>query len=409
MGAESFRRQLQLLLDERGWTIPQLANKSGYHRGYLWELATGRSSKRPSRTLVEDLDQALSAGGTLIMAMEGGDNEVDRRQMLRDLGTLALVAPLAGVESFRQDLTHAVGGADLAGQWAEIVGEYAQTFYLTTPDALLRDLLVDLSVVQGQLSGSTEPVRGSLSRVAGQLAAITAMAWASIGQPRQARRWWSTARQATDASGDTAARVWVRGWEVANGLYERRPIAVILDRAAEARAIAGDRADAGTAGLYAGLAQTLAVAGHPDAVSTLHRVADITSRVDAAEAADNHSMFGWPEVRLRHTESYVYTAIGDTARAYAAQDAALALYGSDLAREHAAMLLHRARCMIIDGDVSGGVGYAHQVLDDLPAEHHTDLVFAVAHDALRAVPPPDRRLAAVAGLRDRLAPSEKRA
>jgi hypothetical protein len=133
-------------------------------------------------------------------------------------------------------------------------------------------------------------------------------------------------------------------------------------------AIARDRADAGTAGVLAGLAQTQAVAGRGDALETLGRVAEVTERVNATEAADFESMFGWPEVRLRHTQSYVYTALGETARAYAAQDAALVLYGQELARERAAMLLHRAHCMIKDGDLSGGVGYAHQVLNELPSE-----------------------------------------
>nr|WP_307937093.1 hypothetical protein [Salinispora arenicola] len=46
-------------------------------------------------------------------------------------------------------------------------------------------------------------------------------------------------------------------------------------------------------------------------------------------------MFGWPEVRLRHTESYVYTHLGHTQRALAAQDRALELYPADLGRERA--------------------------------------------------------------------------
>src|SRR5438552_4017444 len=33
-------------------------------------------------------------------------------------------------------------------------------------------------------------------------------------------------------------------------------------------------------------------------------------------------MLGWPEVRLRHTESYVYTRPGDTRQANAAREAA---------------------------------------------------------------------------------------
>jgi transcriptional regulator with XRE-family HTH domain len=403
MGAESFRHRLHELLHQRGWTVPTLAKVAGYHRGYLWELANGRNRKRPSADLVADLDQALGADGTLILAWEGGDDVVDRREVLRDLSVLALAAPMAGVESIRQGLHAALRpAAGATHQWDEIVAEYAQTFYLSAPHELLRDLMADIVLLSRQLPDAAERGRPPLCRAAGQLAAITAMTWAGLGQHRQAHRWWGTARDAADASRDPATRVWVRGWQVANGLYERRPATAIFDSASEAVAIAGTRADAGAAGLFAGLAQTQAVARHPEALSTLGRVADLTGRVSAAEAADHDSMFGWPEVRLRHTESYVYTTLGETARAYQAQDAALALYGPDLARECAAMQLHRARCMITDGDVSGGAAYAHQVLDQLPDEHHTELVYAVARDALVAVPDSDANLTPVSGLRERL-------
>jgi hypothetical protein len=155
--------------------------------------------------------------------------------------------------------------------------------------------------------------------------------------------------------------------------------------------VANGLATAGAAGLYAGLAQTLAVDGNRDvALAALAMVADITDRLPSSVIADEDSMFGWPEVRLRHTESYVYTRLGDTARAYAAQDRALHIYPQALTRERAAMQIHRATCMIIDGDVAGGLGYADGVLDDLPAEHHTHLVYAVGRAMLAAVPDRER-------------------
>src|SRR5439155_10651423 len=130
-----------------------------------------------------------------------------------------------------------------------------------------------------------------------------------------------------------------------NGLYEQRSIPTILKRASESAAVGGRIACAGTAGMYAGLAQTLAVAGHADeALAALGRVAAITDELPSSVTAAEDSMFGWPEVRLRHTESYVYTWLGDTKRAYAAQQSALSLYPPHLLRERAAMLLHRAAC-----------------------------------------------------------------
>jgi transcriptional regulator with XRE-family HTH domain len=405
LSAHSFADVLHQLRTARGLSLPQLAEAANYTRGYLWEIETGRKSA--SADAAARLDQVLQAGGRLLAALQQPDgDDVKRRQVLVELGVLGLAIPLAGAEAVRHGLTAALGGSDEddIDEWTEIAEEYARSFYYTSPTRLLRDLTVDLDVLARSIPGSVAPTARGLSRVGGQLAAISAMAWASAGEMRHARRWWRTARRASDRSGDLPTQVWVRGWEVTDGLYEQRPMPQILDRAAEATALAGRLPSAGTAGLYAGLAQTLAVAGRrEEAIAALSRVADITDRLPALVLADEESMFGWPEVRLRHTESYVYAALGDTTRAYAAQDQALALYPGALARERAAMLLHRAGCMIRDGDVSGGLVYAGTVLDDLPTEQHTDLVYAVARAALATLPETERRRRDVKELTGRLA------
>ncbi|MGH2769750.1 MAG: hypothetical protein ACRDJF_04425, partial [Actinomycetota bacterium] len=337
---------------------------------------------------------------------EGGE-DVNRRQLLVDLGMLGLAAPLAGVEAVRQGLAAAFTGDERAAdvdEWDEIAHEYARSFFVIPPDRLLRDLTADLSVLQLRLDEPDDNLKRSFARVGGQLAAISAMAWADAGEAGRAHRWWRTARQLADRSGDTETRTWVRGWEVTNGLYEQRPVSIILDRAAEATSIAGPLACAGTAGLYAGLAQTLAVAGRAgEALAALERVAGVTDRLPARVVAAEDSMFGWPEVRLRHTESYVYTWLGDTSRAYAAQEAALRIYPESLARSRAKMLLHRVACMIRDGDVGGGLAYAGQVLDSLPVEHHTETVYALGRAAVRVMPVQERGRPEAVELRARLA------
>lgn len=321
-----------------------------------------------------------------------GDEDVNRRQMLVQLGMLGLATTFVTVETVRQGLAatlsdegHAAGVDD----WDAIVDEYGLAFYSVPGDRLLRDLTADLAILRQGLERGDDSA--GMARAAGQLSAISAAVWAGMGETRQAGRWWRTARGLTDRSGDTETRIWVRGWEVTGGLYEDRPVPAILDAAAHACAIAGDRACAGSAGLYAGLAQTLAVAGRrEEALAALYRVADLTDRMPAGVVADEDSMFGWPEVRLRHTESYVYTWLGDATRAYAAQEAALRLYPQSLVRDRAKMLLHRAACMIREGDVGGGLGYATQVLDDLPATQHTAGVHQIGRAAMRFLPPGER-------------------
>jgi transcriptional regulator with XRE-family HTH domain len=427
--------QLAAYRQAAGLKQEELAPLLHYGRSSVANVETGRQ-KGPQR-FCQRCDEILGADGALLAAYEAteagiqeqrhqarpatksasgstlavaahtvGEEHVKRRRLVIDLGLIGLSTPLAVVEAVRHRLAAfaATGQSPDIDEWDEITWEYARSFYDTPVERLLRDLTADLSVLEQRLSSQRTTDQSDFARVGGQLATIAAMAWASAGEIRHARRWWRTARQLADRSCDVTTRMWVRGWEVANGLYEQRQIAVILERARESAAVGGDVACAGTAGMYAGLAQTLAVAGRADeAVATLMRVAAITDQLPGQVVAAEDSMFGWPEVRLRHTESFVYTWLGDTKRAYAAQEKALSLYPAGLLRERAAMLFHRAACMIRDGDISGGLAFADRILNRLPMEHHTELVYAIGRAAVGAVPPQERKRREVVELKARLA------
>lgn len=123
-----------------------------------------------------------------------------------------------------------------------------------------------------------------------------------------------------------------------------------------------------------------------EAIDALNELSEISARLSPEILADESSMSGWPEYRLRHTESYVHTYLGNTKKAYAAQDAALNLYPPELERERAQMLMHRARCMVIDGDVSGGIAYGSDVLDSLDQRFHNDLLYEVGRSVIAIVP-----------------------
>ena len=197
--------------------------------------------------------------------------------------------------------------------------------------------------------------------------------------------------------------MFVRGWEVTSGIYEQRPVPVILNRAAEAVAVGGNTVSAGSAQLYCGLAQTLAVAGRrTDALSALRRADEIIERLPRDVIADEASVFGWPERKSRHIESYIYTALGDTAAAYQAIDRALTLMPVPFVRGRAQVLLHRATSMVRDGDIAGGLGYATDALDGLPSQHRTERVHAIGRQTLAALPAAERGRAEATELAARL-------
>jgi tetratricopeptide (TPR) repeat protein len=366
----------------------------------------GTRSDWVDATETRDRKTVRSAGpfDSMIGNAEGGE-AMKRRRMIVDLGLVGLAAPLVASEGLRHQFSAFLGEQEEpdVDEWESITREYARTFYSAPVEQHIRDLSIDLVTLQAQMKEYPEKL-SDLARIGSHLATVFAMTWASAGEVRHAGRWWRTARKLSDGSGDLEARMWVRGWEVANGLYEGRLAASIAERANEGIAIGGELACPGSAGMYAGLAQTFAVAGGRDqAIAALRKVEVLTDQIPSQVAAVEDSMFGWPEVRLRHTESFVYSWLGDTRRAYSAQDQALRLYPSNLTRERAAMLFHRAACMIQDGDIVGGLRYANDVLDGLPVEHHTELVYAMGRAAIRVVPQSERDRRDVAALKERLA------
>lgn len=392
------------LRSRRDLSLRDLGRAANCSRQTVHHLEHG--TRTPSVAVAANLDRALDAGGALIAAAQRDTEEVevDRRKLLTHIAAVTAAAPLLTSDAIRDSLLHTLDQRRHPDAWDETVAEYAVAFYATDPQRLIRQITADLAVLEAQIGGARNGERVALCRSAGQLSAVAAMAWSSVGDGQRARWWWRTARLAADTSRDRQAQVWVRGWEVANGSYEGRPTSVILARADEAVALAGDAPSAGLAGLYAGMAQTYAGAGRRvEALAALEQVARITDRLGRDVVADEDSMFGWPEVRLRHTESFVHTALGNTGPAYRAQDQALALYPGNLARERAAMLLHRATCMIRTGDVAGGVAFADGTLDDLPAADRTELVHAIGRQAVAAIPAQDRGRADVQGFAERVA------
>jgi hypothetical protein len=407
MGSRLFRDRLDTLLRERQLTGPRLAAATSYSRGYVWEVVSGR--KPAVADFAAACDEALQANGTLVAALATPDPEgspLHRRQLLVDIGMLGLVGPLAATEAVRHGFGAAVQSDVDLDEWDEIADEYAFAYCTTPPARLLPDLTAHIDALGRQIPKARPSAERGLSRVGGQLAAIMAITLASTGEPRRAKRWWRTACEAADRSGDKRTQAWVRGWEIVDGVYESRPIPEILDRAAEATALVeGGPVCAGTAQVYSGLAQTLAVAGRRDeALQALARVADLTDQMPAGVNADDESLLGWPEVRLRHTESYVHTWLGNGNAAFAAQERALRLYRPALPpRQPTQVKLHRAGCMLRDGDVAGGLAYASTLLDELPPEHHNDHVYAIGRLAVGLVPDGDRDRREAVELRQRLA------
>lgn len=398
----SFGEILRRYRRQRHLSLRNLQRKIQFDYSYISQIERG--TRRPTLQFAQACEDALDTGGILVDTYrqdQTGDATMRRRSLLHAMGAL-VATPAAESLAELEALRHGLAAATGYSEWEQVVADYGHDFYVAAPAQLVEQLRGDLTVLQHQLAAA--PADRTLLRAAGSLSVIMTMALSAMGQNTMARRWWRTARTHADQSGCTDTRVWVRNWEVVNGTYERRPIREILDRADEATAIVGDRACVGHAGVLAGRAQALAVAGQTEsALKAVEATAAMTDRMPAEAMRDTASMFGWPEVRLRHTESYVYTHLGHTQRALAAQDRALELYPADLGWERAQMLMHRASCLIQDGHIGDGLRYAADVLDALPQSDHNALLYQVATAVVTQVPEQELRRVEVVDLRQRLA------
>ncbi|MFI6228646.1 helix-turn-helix domain-containing protein [Micromonospora echinospora] len=388
---DSFGHVLRCQREARGLSQRALGKLTNYSFSLISQMERGTRS--PSEDFARACDRALETGSILMVAYERetGGAEMRRRVMLRTMSALAGAAavPAVGLEALRHGLGLAAGSAD---EWAEIVAGYGVDYYRLPGDALLRNLRADLDVLQHQIAASDGGERQRLLGVAATLSTVVALSTAAQGEQVQARRWWGSARRLAAESGDRQAQLVVAGWDAVTGCYDGRTVAGLPSSADALPPVV--QPSAAACQLLAGWAQALALVGrHQEAVALGRRLADMAEQLPASETTDAMTLWGWSETRTAHTLSWVYTHAGRRRDAEAAQDTALALYPAVQVWPRSLVELHRATGMVRSGDVSGGIAYAGDVLDALPA--HNQLVRFVTGRVVEAVPAVERSRPAV--------------
>jgi transcriptional regulator with XRE-family HTH domain len=412
---EDFRQVLSRLREEKGWSLRHLANQSGVDWSHIGRIERGGAGC--SLDTAQWLDTALGADGKLLEAhpdtglRQGQAKESDAMRRRTAIGTMtglalgAIASPAVALEALRHDLAGMLAnGADIS-EWEAIAWTYGSTYGSTPPAVLLETLRVDLQVACAKVASLPDEssAQRSMQRVVALLAAFMAQTLGNLGDDQAALRWWRTARTYADASQEPQARVWVRGREVIRGMYERRPLTSLLAIAEEADLIS-DQVGIGTCAALAGRAQILSMLGRTsDAKAALDRVRDAASRLPADVWGDTESMYGWPEYRLRHTESYTYTYLGAELEAETAHDRAMELYPQGMFRERAQVELHRALRLVRAGDTAGGADHAQRVVQSLPSDQRIAAVLGLARTVVDKTPPAEQNRPQVAGLREMLA------
>ncbi len=421
-----FATALRTLMDERGISQRALAARAFCDRAYVCRLANG--AQRPSRRIAAVLDKVLGAGGELaaLAAPAGGgtpeplaviqlapggglmflyakeeddEDPVKRRAFLLDLAALAGIAhagPAGALEAARHGLNSSIAeeraSADVS-EWHAIAMEYGEAYLVTAPAELLDSLGRDLVSLRAALSRhGDEATARELYRVAALLAAFTAQTIGNLGHFHETGRWWRTARAAADRSGDPECMLWVRGREIVRAM-DHRPAAAVLGLIEDAEALAS-QAPQIVPELLGGKAQTLALAGgrQREARDALTQLREHFEALPASSAGYSGSLLAWGEERLRNTEAFACSRLGDLSGTDNARLAALALYeASANVRWTAGVEMDLAFCLVRSGDVAEGTNHARTVITGLPAGHRTEPILKDARSVLDAIPEPERR------------------
>lgn len=396
-----------------GYRFEALLDKTDHRIRVGDDGRVGTPAKGLNRTLVRQREPdhgrgttyrpVIGPGSRIVQDSDSAEewDPVRRRTIISALTALTAgsLSPTVGLEALR----HGFGQLTESDrdEWGAIAEEYGYRFYTTAPAELVDHLRDDLTILQQLMI--RHPDDRDLARAAARLSIVLAATLWAAGQQWKARRWWATAWDIAAASGDRDTQVLSRSQEAVHALYEGRPLTHVLDLTDQTIALAKGHASAGLAGAMAGRAQALAMAGRADeAVDTVRAVEAVTAQVPTAEAAAADSIWGWPQHRMWHTQSYVYSRIGRISDALAAQDHALPLYSDAQGRLRAQVQMHRATCLIHSGSVGDGLRHAADALDSLPAERHNAMLHEVVRQVMAVVPQPERHRAEYDELRQRV-------
>lgn len=349
---------------------------------------------------LDEIDEERSAEtgqpGDAVWVRQDGDKEVIRRAFLLNLALITQISkndPLAALEAVRREWGYPSPAvrheADLC-EWNEITVEYGATYPITAPSDLIRSLFIDFVALQEAFQRYPRQTdQRELYRITALLAGFVAQTLNNLGHVSESRRWWRTARNAADRANDSYSPLWVRGREIVHALGER-PTNTVLKLIDEAERFTVGSQPELVMEYLGGKAQTLAIADRGDeAERALNQLRD---RFGSSSCTGySGSLLGWGEERLRNTESFTYSRLGDYDSVDSALLAASRLYKYDSSnlRWPAGAELNRAFCLVRTGDIGAGLSHARAVVASLPATHQTQDIHLAARNVLSAVSWPE--------------------
>ncbi|WP_214109931.1 helix-turn-helix domain-containing protein [Acrocarpospora catenulata] len=372
--------------------------------------------------VIDQLDRIYTANGQLVALhtaitrlhrestpdlafhTQGKDEDMERRQLLQlAAATAGLGALGAAGEPVRQLLDMTVNGPHRSIEdWELACADHLHAINTRPAAQVHDDLLADLVAMQRQLRSADSAHVVELHRITAVLAAFHASVLVRLGEPGSALRWYRTARNAADTSGDLDLRLRIRAHEAEHSASGLRDATTTLHLIENALQIAGTavRPSVGQVSLIRAKAKTLALLGrHDEARHMLQTLLDLVAKSDLPAVPG----FWEPaDYRIYVTKSQVLSAAGDEAGSSRAQEHVLT--GSPAGHHIAVNIrLHAAHCTVVNGGIDEGMRQAATVIDSVPGPYRNIMIMETARRVFNAVPIAQRERPVVGEFREVLA------
>ncbi|MFG1998634.1 helix-turn-helix domain-containing protein [Spirillospora sp. NPDC048911] len=289
----------------------------------------------------------------------------------------------------------------------ETVLRYRDAYTTTPPLAMLSQLILDLGDVQALAADrQTATIQRRLSGVTATLAVLAADAFMKLGDTRQARAWYATARTAADDTGDRRLRALVRAQEAMLPFYYSDDLSQyggdlseVIRLAREAQSIGRGLACSPVALAAAAEARALARVGEPtEAERALGRARNTFARIEGVPGR----AFDFSEQRLHLYISGTHAYLPDTSAALSVQTEAFeAQPASSATLDPRLIQLDQAISLARAGDAATACQIGQDAILVTPPAHRTHILFARAHEVLAALPAP-RAAGVTSGFRELL-------
>ncbi len=320
-------------------------------------------------------------------------NDVERRELLKLMGGMALAAPLAGgvdANALRREMDSALNAPTANSdveEWERVTAQYSMESGMLPPALLLPELLSDLDEALVRLKGSPAALRAPMARVCGYLSALAAANFFNAGNERNARRYWRTAMRLIDQSGDRPAQAELHADRASFALLETLSSpSTALALADDAISISGKIPCAGTVSAHGTRAMALALLGdHSASASAAQDLGDSYTRMPEATNSA-HSAWGFSEQQLHFIEGHVHAYAGRASDSAKALDAGISMVPAGQWIAVSSFEVNRAICMIRAGDPSEGARHVVRAIQALPAGYRRSATMRRASAALDMIP-----------------------